>query len=411
MKRVLIVIPLLLVILLSGCEYILPSPASSRVDSYGSEPLTDYSAEFSGKWSYRHLNSRLQSCYAAVYAAIMERSGADESICVRDSSTKTDREYNGLKVELPEPLLDKSEAQRLYTAFTWDNPQFFFVGNTYSYEGYRSGGTDYYNVFCLVFTMDAQERATAHQKLQTALADICRSLPENAGAFETELYLHDQLLSRCTYDTTAANSKEPAAEYPNAFTAYGALVEGRAVCEGYSRAMQLLLHRSNIECTLVSGYDKENKISHMWNLVTVDDRNYHLDATWNDSEDLIHHTFFNLTTEEMERTHTIDNENIGVDTCTAADANYYRRTGAFIEHNDLESIAAYIAGRIRKGDTTIDIRFPTEAYPNALYLIQRSSWLKQVVDQQLAGSKKKMWAYDYMSNDHYGTIVLFKKTF
>lgn len=73
-----------------------------------------------------------------------------------------------------------------------------------------------------------------------------------------------------------------------------------------------------MKATLVGGFDDQN-VAHMWNMVTIDGRNYHLDATWDDSEDYPRHTFFNLTTEEILRTHRLDGENIGVDTCTAVD--------------------------------------------------------------------------------------------
>ena len=43
----------------------------------------------------------------------------------------------------------------------------------------------------------------------------------------------------CRYHQEAADSKDPYTEYPDAFSAYGALVKGAAVCEGYARAMQL----------------------------------------------------------------------------------------------------------------------------------------------------------------------------
>ena len=54
---------------------------------------------------------------------------------------------------------------------------------------------------------------------------------------DRELYLFDSLASRCSYDTEAASN----GENWKAYTQYGALVDGKAVCEGYARAMQSLL--------------------------------------------------------------------------------------------------------------------------------------------------------------------------
>lgn len=183
----------------------------------------------------------------------------DETVEIKEADTGEMRSYTGLRISLPQPLTSPIEVQQLYTAFTWDHPEFFFIGNTYSYEGYQSGGRNYYNTFCLVFTMNAVERHEASVWLNEKVNALLGAVPENSDAFETELFLHDALLEGCVYDNAAAGDDSPADAYPNAFTAYGALVEGKAVCEGYSRAMQLLMHRSEIPCTLVSGYDRAHR--------------------------------------------------------------------------------------------------------------------------------------------------------
>lgn len=89
--------------------------------------------------------------------------------------------------------------------------------------------------------------------------------------------------------------------FPTLFPLTARWWKGRRYARGYSRAMQLLLHEAGMKATLVGGFDDQN-VAHMWNMVTIDGRNYHLDATWDDSEDYPRHTFFNLTTEEILRT-------------------------------------------------------------------------------------------------------------
>ena len=75
-------------------------------------------------------------------------------------------------------------------------------------------------------------------------------------------------------------------------TAYGALVNGRGVCEGYSRLYKAVLdelaveHELAIECELVSGYylNGESYEPHMWNYVKDEDGHwYAVDVTMNDS--------------------------------------------------------------------------------------------------------------------------------
>lgn len=391
---------------LTGCSLVWPD--SSEEESRLSAPASDkYREEYTDRWCYNHLDSRLRENYGAVYTAVKESFGQDESVSIRDSSEGTVREYStGVEIQLPEALRSREEAQLIYTAFTWDNPQFFYIGNTYSYKGYRSGGVDYYDRFTLVFTMNAREREQAQTKLERVVEQLVNSR-RDTDEFSSELYFHDQLLEICSYDKNAAASDDPALLFPHAFSAYGALVEGKAVCEGYSRAMQLLLHSVGIKATLVGGFDELN-VAHMWNMVTIDGRNYHLDVTWDDSEDYRRHTFFNLTTEEILRTHRLDEENIGVDTCTAVDANYYRRTGNYLETVKRDAIAKVIARQVGEGAEMVDLRFSPSTYMGAMTFIGSEGELMKRVNQQL-GENTAMWKYTARLREEYHTVTLYKK--
>ena len=61
------------------------------------------------------------------------------------------------------------------------------------------------------------------------------------------------------------------------YTAYGALIEGEAVCAGYARAFDKLAARCGIESHYVANS------THAWNVVELDDGKwYHVDVTWED---------------------------------------------------------------------------------------------------------------------------------
>lgn len=84
-----------------------------------------------------------------------------------------------------------------------------------------------------------------------------------------------------------------------AYSAYGALVDGKSVCEGYAEAFRLICERNGIECILVSGKGivlrntdgrlSEYSENHMWNYVRMDDGKwYAVDATWDDGRKISH---------------------------------------------------------------------------------------------------------------------------
>jgi len=66
-------------------------------------------------------------------------------------------------------------------------------------------------------------------------------------------------------------------------TAAGCLVEKRANCQGYAKAMRLLCVRSGIPCVLVSG--SHGSVAHMWNQVCIENVWYYCDATDGDTEE------------------------------------------------------------------------------------------------------------------------------
>lgn len=80
------------------------------------------------------------------------------------------------------------------------------------------------------------------------------------------------------------NVDTPAAAYIN--TAYGSIVNGKAICGGYSKGFKAVMDRLGIPCVCVQGYSLKESGSqaHMWNVVKVDGNWYNVDVTWNDTE-------------------------------------------------------------------------------------------------------------------------------
>ena len=97
-------------------------------------------------------------------------------------------------------------------------------------------------------------------------------MPEGLTAYDKYYYLAAFLSERVFYDDRPANC----------FTAYGALVGGRAVCEGYSTAYVLLCRRAGLWCAYRTG--KPDGGSHIWNMIKLESGIYNVDVTWCDGE-------------------------------------------------------------------------------------------------------------------------------
>jgi len=98
------------------------------------------------------------------------------------------------------------------------------------------------------------------------------------------LSIHDYICASTVYDLTG--------NY--VYSAYGALVDKRSVCEGYAEAFKLLCDQNGIPCVLVSGtgITSSGEENHMWNYVLMDDGKwYAVDTTWDDGKEILRNYF------------------------------------------------------------------------------------------------------------------------
>ena len=113
--------------------------------------------------------------------------------------------------------------------------------------------------------------------------------------------VHDYIINNTVYDTLSADEVENNKELTNkeVHKATGALLDGLAICGGYSDAMAIFLNNLNIE-----NY-KLNSDKHVWNYVNLNDSWLHLDLTWDDpvtntNENVLIYSFFLITEEELK---------------------------------------------------------------------------------------------------------------
>ncbi|MGN1085259.1 MAG: transglutaminase domain-containing protein, partial [Lachnospiraceae bacterium] len=118
-----------------------------------------------------------------------------------------------------------------------------------------------------------------------------------ATDYEKEKFLHDYLVLNTVYDTKESDTAGQ--------TAYGALVEGRCVCMGYTNAFHLLLTMSGIDSLIVQG--EAGGEAHAWNKVWLDGAWYNVDVTWDDPvPDVpgeVEYAYFNVTDAFLAKNH------------------------------------------------------------------------------------------------------------
>ena len=142
-----------------------------------------------------------------------------------------------------------------------DNPEYFFVEDACAVCNETGESVD--EVFFLYSADASTEREQYEQKAAAILAGIDESWSDEFKL----LYLHDYLVTHCEYDLTYVDH-----------SAYGCIVNGSTVCQGYALAYKDLAKKAGIEAYYVSS----GAINHAWNLVTINGKQYYVDCTWDD---------------------------------------------------------------------------------------------------------------------------------
>ncbi len=125
--------------------------------------------------------------------------------------------------------------------------------------------------------------------------------------YEKLRYVNSYIIDHCRYLSEAVNDPD---HYPVAFTAYGCLISGKAVCEGYANSVQLICEFLDIPCIKVTGESYSG--SHVWNAVYLDKKWWMLDVTFNDpvgrqdSSDRWEYFLLNIDDFRRKGTHTFD---------------------------------------------------------------------------------------------------------
>ncbi len=133
------------------------------------------------------------------------------------------------------------------------------------------------------------------------------AVSEITDEFSREVALHDYLIRNCVFNKADSDDND----IYN--TAYGALVLGKAYSNGYALALKLLFDKGEIFNFVV--YGTVDYKPHMWNMVYIDQKFYHVDASWNDADldfepNLMFHGYFNLSDKLMLLDHKPDNRSI-----------------------------------------------------------------------------------------------------
>ncbi len=279
------------------------------------------------------------------------------------------------KVTVENCKITKRQIAKVFFAFNLDNPQVFWLDEPYSFSIYDDSVS-----LSLYFTMKKAEYKKRLGQLNSVVNSILRGVDKNMNAFERELYIHDYIVKNCKYDKKADNAKDK-----DPYTIYGCLVNQNAVCMGYTAAFQLLLSYVGIRSITIDGSDTDT--GHIWNAVKLGGDWYHTDVTWDDINDISMYDYFNVTTKQLTKTHSIvpmmteynDDElfesdgtvkscNLIIPKCDSLRYNYYVYKGTVMSDIEKNSVSRDLAKTAERGESYFHIYVdPSELDFNTVY--------------------------------------------
>lgn len=202
------------------------------------------------------------------------------------------------------------EFKTVMAAYKCDYPQHFWATGNYTLYKTVSLSKTSREYIEMKYSITGDALESAKIAFESETNRILSNINPLMSDYEIELYLHDTIVQTVDYTLNAQN----------AHNAYGALVDKKAVCDGYSKALQHLLRKCGIQALVVTGVANTG---HAWNIVKIDGKYYHTDATFDDASNDLFHEYFNVSTNTITKDRTINDMGFDIPNCDSDEANFF----------------------------------------------------------------------------------------
>lgn len=211
--------------------------------------------------------------------------------------------------------ISPNEVGALIKKVVQENPEILYYKSA---NVWSSGKIEF--VYYLSADVMNKNRVALNAKVDKVVASINKP---GLSDFDKVKAVHDYLVLNTAYDYVNQQKNTIPAD---SYTAHGALLGGIAVCDGYTKAAQLLLNRLGVENHYVVGNIADGL--HSWNQVKINGNYYFMDVTWNDpvpnKPGTVSYDYFLVTSDQLRKDHSWIEKNWAV----ATDKQYsYFHTG------------------------------------------------------------------------------------
>ncbi len=254
-----------------------PEPEVTEPETPVAESILD---DYSKKWCYNLLTDNQKAAYEALVKGILKCEPIIDLLDCNITKTDYDKAFTAILADNPHAISTRGLGEWMPS------------GNKMSYIKYSYNPT-------------AAQCDEIMKNVEKNTASVIAEAKTLKTDYDRIKLFHDWIINRTDYISN--NEKYT-------WRLDGPIVYKKSVCEGYSKAFSYLCQSVGIECLLVSGIGTTSLSSgpHMWNMVKVDGKWYHIDVTWDDplttsGKPTLRYDYFLISEAKIKEDHTIDN--------------------------------------------------------------------------------------------------------
>ena len=286
-------------------------------------PFKAYAAPVVTRYGREQLTTNQKYLYDAF---VQGCANAQESIFIDTSSNK----------------VNTDDIETAFMIFYSDYPEYFWITG-----GWNAAIKNNFVTIYPEYSMTGSALNSAKSKFNAKVSELTSGV--SGSDYDKAKNLHDKVVNLVKYVTT-----------PNDQNAYGALVEGKAICNGYARAYQHLMNQVGIPTWYIRGTSVNpvtgETIGHAWNIAKLNGSWYYTDVTWDDQDTETFYEFFNITSAKLALTHTADSlyKQYLPNTGSSNDVNYYVKENRYFSSYNRQQLINLLQKDNRKSQIYID---------------------------------------------------------
>lgn len=173
------------------------------------------------------------------------------------------------------------------------------------------------------YSTNAEQEAQLTEAVNSALSGLNL---EGKTTYEKIRSIYDYICDNVNYDYEGLNDDGNTIKY----TAYGALINGKSVCQGYAVLFYRMCMDAGIPARVIRGYG--NGGAHAWNIVEINGYYYNVDVTWDGQDSITTHNYFLKNMDDFS-----DHTRLGAFSTEEFNQKFPMAQSSYMDYGSIES--------------------------------------------------------------------------